>query len=151
MPLSFPLRRSSSCRLSCSTLSTADCSSACFSWNRLLTCSISAAGWSEKEQSHQLISYRREGLTFSMERKALGWEGTYTGCHWWLCCSPLDLSLRESSWASPPGSPRVPSASAASRSRRRLAADDAPAASGNANAAPTQNKHQHFVGNHTKF
>lgn len=142
MPLSFPLRRSSSCRLSCSTLSTADCSSACFSWNRLLTCSISAAGC-EKWRNHIssfIHSFFEHKIAACCMKNLFCRKNTYTGCHWWPCCSPPGLSLPESSWALPPGSPRGPSASAASRSLKQFAADAAPAASGNANVAPTENE-----------
>lgn len=75
---------------------------------------------------------------------AILFKNTYTGCRWWLCCSPLGLSWLESSWALTPGSPHGPWASAASHSQRQSSADAAPAVSGNANVAPKEKERKRY-------
>ncbi len=73
---------------------------------------------------------------------------TYTGCHWWLCCSPLGPSWHGSSWVWLPDSPPCPLTSVVSLSQTQPAAAVAPAASNSATVAPTDRIHTEHE--HTK-
>ncbi len=66
---------------------------------------------------------------------------TYTGCHWWLCCSPLGPLWHGSSWVWLPDSPSSPLTSVVSRSQTQTVAAVAPAASNSATVAPMDRIH----------